>query len=153
MDYWEEIATEDGSVWFYNHTSQEYSPSLPTNGASTSIIESPAIEYPANDPNDNQSQSTAGAWESASKRELEQWEGQLVWDGVDGEIFVPWPEEEPQEAMKASPGAVESSDEIPENPEGDMKNIIAVHYDHGRNADRMKPTPRNEVSGYVRVRA
>lgn len=120
MDYWEEVPAEDGSLCFYNHTSQEHYSSLPKNDATTSTFESTVVYDTTND---NGPQSTTSAWESGNKNELEErGEQQHVWDGVDGELFVPWPEEEPQEAMKASPEVVGSSEEIPEKPEGETIN-------------------------------
>lgn len=119
MDYWEEVTAEDGSSYFFDHTSQEYYSSLPTNDATTSIVES-AVEYGTTD--DAEPRSATAAWESGNESDLEKRgeQQQQVWDGVDGELFVPWPEEEPDEAMKASPEAAGSNDEFPEKPEGDI---------------------------------
>lgn len=120
MDYWEEVTAEDGSPWFYNHTSQEYASSLPSNNATAPSVESPvAADY-------KKAQSGTAAWGRGNENDLENWGGQQVWDGVDGEVFVPWPEEEPQEAMKASPEVVGSSDDILEKPEAGERIFFLV---------------------------
>lgn len=96
---------------FYNHTSQEYSSELPTIESITPIDEGPA--YPTN-VEGLQPVETA---ESNNEGQAEIWEGQ-VWDGNDGEIFVPWPEEE-SHAMKTSPEAGGPREKTPDTPEGE----------------------------------
>ncbi len=132
MDYWEEVTAGDGSVYFYNHISKESSWSLPTNesygkGASDANDANDAHggSY-ANDGNDvvtstdeRQGQTTindghAAAGESINEVDL----ASQVWDGVDGEVFIPWPEEEPQ-AMKTSPESTLQSDQQLETPGGE----------------------------------
>ncbi|CAM9253696.1 unnamed protein product, partial [Ectocarpus sp. 4 AP-2014] len=100
VDYWEEVALEDGTVCFYNHTRQEYFSSLPANDA--------ANECPASV---DEAQPTVFG-ESSHENSLEPLEGH-VWDGVDGEVFVPWPDEE----MRTSPDAVVSHDKELETAE------------------------------------
>ncbi|CAM9343207.1 unnamed protein product, partial [Ectocarpus sp. 12 AP-2014] len=70
VDYWEEVALEDGTVCFYNHTRQEYFSSLPANNATN--------ECPTSV---DEAQPTA-VGESSHENSLEPLEGQ-VWDGVD----------------------------------------------------------------------
>lgn len=101
MDCWEEVALEDGTVCFYNHTRQEYFSSLPANDSTN--------ECPAN----ADEAQPAAVVESSHENSLEPLEGQ-VWDGVDGEVFVPWPDEE----MRASPEAVVSHEKEVETAEG-----------------------------------
>lgn len=110
MDYWEEVALEDGSVCFYNHTSQEYSSELPAIEAAAPIDGDPIY------PTDEGEHQPAGTSESNNESQLGMWEGQ-VWDGNDGEVFVPWSEEESQ-AMKTSPEVGGRSNEQPDTPEG-----------------------------------
>lgn len=112
VDYWEEVPLEDGTVCFYNHTSQEYSSELPTIESATPIHESLAH------PTSEHELQPAGTAESNNEGQAGMGEGQ-VWDGDDGEVFVPWPEEESQ-AMKTSPEAGRPSDEQPDTPEGEQ---------------------------------
>lgn len=114
VDYWEEVTLEDGSVCFYNHTGQEYSSSLPSSNEATTPIDE---EGPAKATNGNEPK-PAGTAESNNESQLGMWEGQ-VWDGVDGEVFVPWLEEE-SHAMKTSPEAAVPTGELPDTPEGEV---------------------------------
>lgn len=115
VDYWEEVILEDGSVWFYNHTSQEYSPFLPVSSEETETDErSP----PRTDGQESQTDEAPGSTDPGTL------EGQ-VWGGDDGEIFVPWPDQTAQ-GMNSSPEATdrkeaakEQSDEQPETREGE----------------------------------
>eukprot|EP00903_Cladosiphon_okamuranus_P014760 g13677.t1 len=109
VDYWEEVALEDGSVCFYNHTSQEYSSELPA------IEEAAQIDEDTEHPTDEGDKQPAGTAGSNNETELGMLEGQ-VWDGKDGEVFVPWPEEESQ-FIKASPDAGGPSNEQADTPE------------------------------------
>lgn len=102
---------------FYNHTSQEYSSELPAIDPGTPINEGPA--YTTNE-DELQRAETA---ESNNESQSGMLEGQ-VWDGNDGEVFVPWPEEESQ-AMKTSPDAAGPRDGQPDTPEGKQSSVRA----------------------------
>lgn len=109
VDYWEEVTLEDGSVCFYNHTSQEYSSALPATNVTTAIGE--ISSHPTGDELE-----TSAAWGSGNDGCSERWDSQ-VWDGVDGEVVVPWPDEKPQD-MRSSPEALEGSEGQPDPPKG-----------------------------------
>lgn len=111
VDYWEEVPLEEGGVCFFNHTSQEYSSSLPSDEAITPTDRGPADAANGSGP---QPAGTAG---SGNEGQLGVWEGQM-WDGIDGEVFVPWPEEESQAIMTSPEAAGGPSDEVPDTPEG-----------------------------------
>lgn len=110
IEYWEEVALEDGSVCFYNHNSQEYSPALPASNAITAAGESSAHLT------NGEELQTDAARESGNDNNSGKGDGQM-WDGADGEVFVPWPGKKPQD-MRSSPEAFERSEEQPETLEG-----------------------------------
>lgn len=115
VDYWEEVIAEDGSAYFYNHTTQEYSSTLPTtdDGNLATDDQSPTYATTAADeyPPPTTAPKLPSIQEGTARTEEE------VWDGVDGEVFVPWREEEPGD-MRASPEA-ELSDDPLNRPEGE----------------------------------
>lgn len=197
MEYWEEVTGEDGAVYFYNHTDQEYHTSLPAcdenegdaetanrthqenktpaptcgDAAATANCntdqeyyaslpscnddaEMTATSYTDQDHNaqmpaygdanpenhtdhdyhtslpihdygntttkeaptysagDHEPGLTAALTGTHEEGVMERWENQM-WDGIDGEVFVPWKEEDPGD-MKASPSEIGLSGNLPQ---------------------------------------
>lgn len=121
VDYWEEIAAEDGYVWFYNHTTQEYSETLPTGIAQTDENNTALTTELTSGADEFQQHISAGSAKTLAdspkgNHELEERAG--IWeDGAEGEVFVPWPLDDPGD-MKASPPTANVAGELPRLPEG-----------------------------------
>lgn len=114
VDYWEEVTVDDGNVLFYNHTAKEYSTSLPITDTTSTTNTTPAHPAQVDEPQ------PAAAWKQDNNENVvEGWEGGM-WDGADGELFVPWSEDVPA-SMQASPDVVALLGDLPENSEGGVK--------------------------------
>lgn len=154
MEYWEEVTGEDGAVYFYNHTDQEYHTSLPayeddvetavhtdqeynasippygdaetakhadheysttlpadSEGANTTIKKAPTHSA-----GDHEARLTLTQAPETHESVMERWENQM-WDGIDGEVFVPWKEEDPGD-MRASPNEIGLGGDLPQGETG-----------------------------------
>lgn len=129
IDYWEEISAEDGSIWFYNHTTQEYSEALPTalttiepgdENARTTENNTGLTMEPISEVDELQQDISAGSGRtlpnsSEGNHGLE--EGMEIWeDEAEGEVFVPWAVDDPGD-MKATLPTATVVAELPGLPE------------------------------------
>lgn len=227
MEYWEEVTGEDGAVYFYNHTDQEYHTSLPPyeynnndddidddtktahrteqeHDTSTptygDAIETPdhttyqdhhaplpsyndgaeaatnhtgqdyntqtpthgdanpenrtdqehhtplptyddenagTEEAPTHSGGDHESRLTLDQTvETREEGVMERWQNQM-WDGIDGEVFVPWKEEDPGD-MKASPDEIGLGGDL---PQGETGNKLSPRERRARGGVSCSPIP------------
>lgn len=125
LDYWEELAAEDGAIWFYNHTTQAYHASLPTNVENSE----PSIDCAQIKETDTElyPEVEAGMDVEPYIAEVDAMLSQDVFDenkqsggraeiwtgGAEGEVFVAWPLDDPGD-MKATPTAGTIAGKLPE---------------------------------------
>lgn len=77
VDYWEEVTSEDGTVWFYNHTTQEYAAALPDSFSTAPIDaidqttfadKNTTLEPTRSTPQDGEEQGTQGITTSGKNK-------------------------------------------------------------------------------------
>lgn len=96
-----------------NHTNHDYRTSFPTHDDENATTK----EAPTHSAGDHESRLTvAQTPETHEEGVMERWENQM-WDGIDGEVFVPWKEEDPGD-MKASPDEIGLSGNLPQGENG-----------------------------------